>query len=166
MVSPIEQMPDMNRQLNSVEQSRSDVRRSPVVSKRARRGAAVVEFAFVAPLIFLFAFAGIEFGRLQMAIHGLEAAAREGCRTAVSWNTSQRDVEQVVADRLASFGISGYTLTTDPNPVTSAQQWAPISVRIETTYDQVSWLPGPRFLQRVRLAGSCTLPQESDPSDS
>jgi len=152
--------------LKPIRRSKAESRQSPAVRKRPRRGAAVVEFAFVAPLIFLFAFAGIEFGRLQMAMHGLEASAREGCRTAVTCNASQDDVEQVVADRMASFGLSGYSLTTDPNPVSSALQWAPICVRIEVAYDRVSWLPTPSFLRGVTLTGSCTLPQESDPDRS
>ena len=136
---------------------------SPAVSKASRRGAATIEFALVAPIIFLFLFASIEFGRVLMVFHGLEAAAREGCRTAVSWNVAQADVEQTVDDRLTSFGISGYTLTTDPATVSSAGQWEPITVRIEVTYDQVSWLPVPSYLGGITLAGSCTLPQESDP---
>jgi Flp pilus assembly protein TadG len=124
-----------------------------------------VEFALVAPIVFLFVFGSIEFGRLQMVIHGLEAAAREGCRMAVSWNVPQATIEQAVADRLASFGISGYTLTINPSLVFS-RQWDPVTVRIEVKYDQISWLPAPRFLQGITIAGSCTLPQESDLSDS
>jgi len=131
-----------------------------------RRGAAAVEFAVMAPIIFLFTFAGIEFGRAQMAIHGLEAAAREGCRLAVSWEASQDGVEEVVAGRLQSLGISTYTLATDPADVMAAQQWSPVTVRIEVPYRNVSWLPLPGFLDDVTFSGSCTLPQESDRSGS
>jgi len=137
-------------------------RRSSAASKATRRGAAAVEFAFVAPIIFLLLFAGIEFGRVLMAMHGLEAAAREGCREAVSWGASEKKVEQTVADHLASFRVTDYKLTTDPNPIGKAAQWDPVTVRVEVTYDQVSWLPTPQYLGKIRLAGSCTLPQESD----
>jgi Flp pilus assembly protein TadG len=133
-------------------------------SSSSRRGVTAVEFAVVAPVIFLLVFGGIEIGRLQMAIHGLEAAAREGCRMAVSWNVPQSDIQQAVDDRLASFGITGHTMTINPSLV-FARQWDPVTVRIEVTYDQVSWLPAPRFLQGITLAGSCTLPHESDLSD-
>jgi len=120
----------------------------------------------VAPLIFLFFFASIEFGRVLMALHGLKAAAREGCRMAVSWDATAEDVEGVVDRRLASFGLSGHTLTIEPSPPGNARRWDPIRVRIVLTYDQVSWLPVPGYLRGITLAGSCTLPQESDTSDS
>jgi len=135
-------------------------------AKTSRRGAAAVEFAVVAPLIFLLLFAGIEFGRVLMTFHGLDAAARQGCRVAVAWDASQDDVEQTVADSLAVFGIPDYDLTTEPSRINTARQWEPVTVHIEVTYGQVSWLPSPQFLQRITLAGSCTLPEESDPNNS
>ena len=136
------------------------------LSRPSRRGATVVEFALVAPLIFLLIFASIEFGRMQMTLHGLNASAREGCRTAVTWNASQQSVEQAVRDRMVSFGIVNYSLTTDPDPTSKAGQWEPITVRVTVNYDDVSWLPAPRFLRGVTLAGTSTLPQESDQPDS
>ena len=155
-----------NQWLKPARRDRVGERRLSGVSKTSRRGAVTVELAIVSPLIFLFFFAAIEFGRLQMTLHGLEGAAREGCRVAVSWDASQEDVEQAVATQLAGFGVSGYTLTTDPGSITSATQWEPVNVRIEVPYEQVSWLPPPRFLQGITLRGSCTLPKESDPMGS
>ena len=136
--------------------------RSTFAAWRTRRGAATVEFALVCPLIFLFFFTAIEFGRLQMAIHGLQAAAREGCRLAVSWNASQNDVEQVVNNRLTSFGLPNYKLTMSPSVFSSAAEWEPVTIQVETTYDEVSWLPVPKFAHGINLVGSCTLPKESD----
>lgn len=166
MTSGCRQMSRRNYRLKPAKRSKSARFGSSAVSKPSRRGAAAVEFALVAPLIFLFLFAGIEFGRLLMTLHGLEAAAREGCRVAVSWDVTQQDVEQTVAERLAAFGISDYTLTIDPSPLSSVCQWEPINVRITVTYNEVSWLPAPGYLRGITLAGSCTLPQESDQCDS
>ena len=120
----------------------------------------------VAPLVFLLLFASVEFGRLLMAFHGLEAAAREGCRVAISWDVTSQDVEAAVNERLNAFGISGHTTTIDPDPPIGARQWEPITVRIAVAYGEVGWLPAPRYLQNVTLVGSCTLPQESDQDDS
>jgi Flp pilus assembly protein TadG len=120
-----------------------------------------VEFAMVSPFVFLFFFASLEFGRLQMAYHGLEGAAREGCRTAMSWKASSADVEQTVTNRLRSFGIAGQSLTILPSPLSGAREWEPITVRVEVPYSQVSWLPIPRFLQGITLVGSCILPKEA-----
>lgn len=135
---------------------------APVKRQSSRRGAAAVEFAMVAPIIFLLLFSTIEFGRALMAIHGLETAAREGCREAVSWDPSTDNIQQTVADRLTPFGISGYTLTLDPATPQSADQWDPVTVKIDVPYAQVSWLPLPQFLQDLTLSSSCTLPQESN----
>ena len=132
----------------------------------SRRGAATVEFAIVAPVIFLFVFASFEFGRAIMATHGLEAAAREGCREALSWDVTTEDIETKVQNRMLKYGISDYTLTIDPASPTDANQWGPVTVRVSTTYDQISWLPVSRFLRGITLQGSCSLPQESDSGDS
>lgn len=136
------------------------------IGRRSRRGAVAVEFAVIAPLIFLFFFASVEFGRVLMVIHGLEAAAREGCRVAVGWNATTQEVEDTVDERLKEFKISGHELTIEPNPPTGARQWEPISVKISVSYDNVGWLPMPGFLKGITLSGSCTLPQESDQQDS
>lgn len=135
-------------------------RRRLGASNAPRRGAVAVEFALVAPLIFLVVFAGIEFGRVLTALHELEAATREGCRIAVASGVTQ-DVEDIVAERMSTFGITGYTLTTDPADVSSAAQWAPVKVEAEVTYAQVSWLPVPAYIGGITLRGSCTLPQET-----
>ena len=140
--------------------------RSSLVSQPSRRGAATVEFAVVAPIVFLFLFAGIEFCRLLMAYHGLEAATQAGCRAAVAWDTTDQDVEETLAGRLAPFGISGYTLMINPNPASSARQWEPITVEITVPYDKVSWLPAAGYLKGFVLSESCTLPQESEPHGS
>jgi Flp pilus assembly protein TadG len=130
--------------------------------KAARRGASVVEMALVVPIIFLVVFTCIEFGRLLMVVHGLEAAAREGCRTAIAWDATAQTVEDIVEERMATFGIQNYTLTLDPTSPSTACQWAPVSVRITTSYNNVSWLPAPKFLSGITFSGTCTLPQEAD----
>ena len=136
-------------------------RQSALGCKSPRRGTTTVEFAMVCPFVFLFFFASIEFGRLQMAYHGLEGAAREGCRIAMSWKATPADVAQTVTNRLRSFGISGQSLTILPSPLSGAREWEPITVRVEVPYSQVSWLPTPRFIQGYTLVGSCTLPKEA-----
>ena len=159
-------MSSWDRWLMAAERGKTRRRRPRAASSRLRRGTVALEFACVAPLILVFFFAAIEFGRGLMAIHGLETASREACRIAVAWNPTNEDIESAVAGRLSSFGISDYALTIEPDPPTSARQWEPVSVRITVPYAEVSWLPLPRFLQTVTLNGSCTLPQESDQSAS
>lgn len=137
-------------------------RRTSEVPRRPRSGAAVVEMALVTPIIFMVVFACIECGRLLMVFHGMEAAAREGCRAAVAWDSTTSEVETVVEGRLATFGITNYSLTLDPSSSADACQWDLITVRITTNYGDVSWLPSPQFLKGVVLDASCSLPQEAD----
>ena len=150
----------------AAKRSRAAERRRLLSFLALRHGTAAVEFAVVAPLIFLFFFGSLEFGRLITITHALESAAREGCRVAVTWKATNQDVTDTVSERLATFGISNYTLTVDPQPLNQAAQWSPVSVRIEVTYGDLAWLPAPKYLQGITLTGSCSLPQESDPSAS
>ena len=135
-------------------------------SSSSRRGAAAVEFALVAPLIFLFLFAIIEFGRGLMVVHALESAAREGCRVAVRWDGTLAEVQTTVDARLQTFGVSSHTITIDPNPPTNACQWEPITLTISVSYDNVGWLPLSGILDGITLTGSCTMPQESNQCSS
>lgn len=47
---------------------------------RSNKGASVVEFALIAPLLFLLLFGVIEFGRIIITYTGVFTAAREGAR--------------------------------------------------------------------------------------
>jgi len=138
--------------------------------RRDRRGATVVEFAFVAPLIFLFVFASIEFGRAFMAIHSLEGAASDGCRAAVVAGADTADVNTAVTAALQGAGISGYTVnvSSDGSPLTSSaqfgsvEQWAAITVTVSVPYSSVSWLPIPGYLPSFTLQSTATLPREAE----
>jgi len=55
-------------------------------ARRDERGASVVEFAVVLPLLVMFAFGIIEFGRVYSARIQLTAAARDGARAAALGN--------------------------------------------------------------------------------
>jgi Flp pilus assembly protein TadG len=89
---------------------------------QGEHGAAVVEFAIIATLLFTFVFGIIEFGILMFDKHVLTNASREGARAGVVMrNTRVTDAEirNIVNDyaqaHLVSFGPS--TLTTNVRPV-------------------------------------------------
>lgn len=106
---------------------------------RARAGAAVVEFAVVAPLLFLLVLGIIEFGRTLMVQEILTNAAREGARRAVLPGATRAEVEKLVQDYLDANLISGHSVqTTDP---ATAQAGTPVTVTVTVPYAQVSWLP-------------------------
>jgi Flp pilus assembly protein TadG len=65
--------------------------------KARRRGAAVVEMAFVLPLALIFLFGIFEYGRYLMVLHTANNAAREGARFAAA-NTQLSSTTTAITD--------------------------------------------------------------------
>ena len=130
-----------------------------------RRGAATVEFALVAMIIFLIIFASIEFGRAMMAIGGMKEAARAGCRLGVLDDTTVTDIEDMVRQRLNLIGIGVYTLDITPDVPSDACQWDSVTVSVTTPFSNVSLLPVPVYVGNISLSAACTLPREGNPCD-
>jgi Flp pilus assembly protein TadG len=91
-------------------------------SRRARRGGAVVEAALVLPVVLMFLFGILEYGRYVMMLQVLTNAAREGARYAqihtqpvtVGGTTSGNatsDVTNVVNKALAGQQLSSQTVS-------------------------------------------------------
>ena len=125
-----------------------------------RRGMAIIEFAAVAPVLFLVVFSTIEFGRVFMAIQSLEEASRSGCRVAILRGTTTSEIEAEVTRVLAPAGISNVKVSTIPQNVTTAARWAPVSVTVAASFDSMSWLPLPQYLSGRTYTSSCTMPKE------
>ena len=108
----------------------------------ARRGAAAVEFAFVAPLFLIMLFGIIECGRALMVQQLLVNATREGARQAALPEATVDAVKSSVRSYLAASTIvlpeDGVTVT--PNPATAFNN-EQITVSVEVPYSDVSWLP-------------------------
>ena len=89
-------------------------------SCRARRsGAATVEFAIIAPLLFMLVMGLFEFGRMMMVQEILTNGAREGARKAALPGATSSDVTGVVNTYLSATGISGHTTSCAPDPATA-----------------------------------------------
>jgi Flp pilus assembly protein TadG len=78
------------------------------ISTRNERGAAVVEFAFVLPLLVLFVFGIVEFGQAYSARIELTAAVREGARAAALGG------DAVVSTRNAATGLESGSIAVTP----------------------------------------------------
>lgn len=125
--------------------------RHPSAPRARRRGAATVEFAIVAPLLFLLVLGIIEFGRLMMVQEILTNGAREAARQAVLPTATKSEVEQVVKNYMDANQISGYTLqTTDPATTSGG---SPVTITLSVPYANVSWLPG----EVIQWSGGQTL---------
>jgi Flp pilus assembly protein TadG len=129
--------------------------------RRNRRGAAVVEFAIVAPVFFLLVFGMIEYGRMVMVQQVITNASREGARVAVLDGATTSDVQTKVNDYLTSAKVSGATVVVDPSPPSSAGYGAPVTVTVSVGFNQVSWLPAPFFLGGKTLTAASVMRREA-----
>jgi Flp pilus assembly protein TadG len=127
---------------------------------RRRRGATLVEFAIVAPLLFLFIFAVIEFGRMVMVHQIITNAAREGARRGILEQTTAEETHTIVSDYLAGSSISGATVTVTPAQFDHVGFGDPVTVAVSVPFDDVSWLPAPWFLSGANLSVQSTMRAE------
>lgn len=127
-----------------------------------RKAAAAVEFAIVAPFLFLTVIIPtIEFGRGFMVSEMLTNAARSGCRAGVLPGNSNANVTTAVNNSLTS--VSGATTTVAVNGTiancNTATAGNSITVTVSVPYSSVSWIPG-SFLPSKTLTGSQTMRHE------
>lgn len=98
-------------------------------------GAAAVEFAIIAPLLFMLIFGMLQFGLAFWQVQNLRSAAREGARVAAV-RGSESDVYAamgaatdslpVVSGTPSGWSIAGYTACTD------ATSGDPVTIQIAT----------------------------------
>ncbi|HEU4564556.1 MAG TPA: TadE/TadG family type IV pilus assembly protein [Gemmatimonadaceae bacterium] len=87
--------------------------------RRSERGAAMIEFAIVLPVLLLFICGIIDFGRALWAVNALTSAAREGGRWAASQDQpSIGAIKDTVIARIP--GGNGGTLLTGGTALTAA----------------------------------------------
>jgi Flp pilus assembly protein TadG len=114
---------------------------------KARGGATVVEFALMAPVMFLFIFGIIEFGRLMMVQQATTRAAREACRKASLATTINSAVVDTAARNVMAGAMTGAAdptkvrVSMNPASMASVPSGTPVNVRVEVNFSDVSWLP-------------------------
>jgi Flp pilus assembly protein TadG len=128
-----------------------------------RRGATAVEFAIMAPLLFLVFLGIIEVGRGLMVVHLLNNAAEAGCRAGIVEGQSTANIASVVVNALKSVGVSGESVTVQINDGSSDASTAAagdeITVIAKVPVSSISWVPVPQFLSGS-LQGQYTMRRE------
>ena len=119
-----------------------------------RRGATAIEFALVAPLIFLLFFGAIEIARLSFLHHTVENAAYEGARRAIVAGGTEENARQE-AIRLLQAVQAGNGIGVDVE-----EQPDRVTVTVSLPVEQNSWSLG-LFTSNFTLVGTCTLSRES-----
>ena len=128
-----------------------------------RRGAAAIEFAFIAPILFLVVFGLIEFSRMVMMQQSVTEAAQYGCRKAALATTNDSSkVETAVREYLGSVildssALAGARISVSPSNLAYLTPGTSISVNVQVDFADVSWLPG----NLLGLAGTETLQSTS-----
>lgn len=126
-----------------------------------RRGAALVEFAIVAPVLLLLVMGMIEYGRLVMVQQVITNASREGARQGTLEGATTASVTTTVNQFLAASRIHGAVVTVTPNPPSSAAFGNPVTVAVQVPFSEVSWLPTPMFLSGATLSATTVMRRET-----
>jgi Flp pilus assembly protein TadG len=127
-----------------------------------RQGAAAVEFALVAPLLFALVLGIVEFGRAFWVTETLQIAARTACRTASLPGTSDADVNQSVEQSM--FNIRGQqtlvTINGRSASLSTARSGDVVGITVSVPFRDVSLLPSPWFLNSATLSGNAVMRKE------
>jgi Flp pilus assembly protein TadG len=124
---------------------------------RRRKGAVVVEFAVVAPLLFLLFFAAFEFARMSTVQDGLDLAAYEGARRGIVPGATSQNASDQAKTVLNSLCIRNATVTVTPATITPST--ASVTVEIHVSLDSNAWVT-PFFFKGLVFDRSFTLNRE------
>lgn len=106
-------------------------------TRHEQRGAALVEFAFVLPVLLILLFGIVEFAVAFNRAQAVEAAAREGARLASISTSTSGDVSTRVDEALAGITTDGaVSVSVSPGGQPCfGRQGEPVSVTVSTPHN-------------------------------
>ena len=122
-----------------------------------RQGATMLEFAVVAPLLFLCFFAAFEFCRVAMIKHTAENAVYEGCRKAIIPGGTSHEATNETRRIMNTLGVTDFKISVSPHftqPTTRQ-----VTVRIEVPLNKNSFVPN-QFVTGNEIVRELTLYRE------
>ena len=108
-------------------------RRRPRTQER-ERGAAMVEFAVILPVLIVLVFGIIHFAIAFNRVQGLHAAAREGARTASIPTATLSDVDDRVTEALTGINYDGAPSIAVPTGGCSGRTGEEVRVEVTAQY--------------------------------
>jgi Flp pilus assembly protein TadG len=130
----------------------------PRNSRRGRRdGATTVEFAVAAPLLFLFFFSALEFGRMNMIRHTMQNAAYEAARCGITMQADDDKIEDTAQAILRAASIRNADIRVDHGR-------KEITITISAPFRDQSWF-APLYFKSTTLASSMTLIKDLEDDD-
>jgi Flp pilus assembly protein TadG len=118
------------------------------------RGVSAVEFALTAPILFLFLFATLEFGRYNMILQTTNEAAFEAARACIVPGAAASDGETAGRNIINAAGLSGGTVTINPATITTTTPQVTATVTVSITSNL--WTSA-LFCKSGTTTKSCTL---------
>ena len=115
--------------------------------RRRRSGNALLDLAFVLPILLMLTFGAVEYGYALYIKHALQGAAREGARAAIVAGATQQSVQDAIDTSMlvSGFQQAKYTrpATITPSGWLTAAAGTTITVEVQTTWGTagVSVLP-------------------------
>ena len=111
-----------------------------------RRGATVVEFAMVVPIVFILFFAAVEFSRMAMIRHAVDNAVYEAGRVAIIPGGTAADAQTEARRVLSSVGVALPAIVVTPSVIERTTQQ--VTVRITVPLNANSYVPPQYFAGR------------------
>ena len=144
--------------------------------KRFRGGNAILDMAFVLPILIGLTFGAVEYGYALYLKHSLQSAAREGARAAIVSGATATNVQDAVDSSMLAAGFAQSKYTRPPtieystNGTTWSTSWASavagnsIRVSVTTTWGTAGVHVLPTYLGGIGdgkvLTGSTTMRKE------
>ena len=108
-----------------------------------RAGAAMIEFAVVAPLLFFFFFTAFEFCRVAMIRHTADNAVYEAARVAIVPGATADEARDQAALILSTLGLNNVDIAVTPAVI--RRDTEEVTVRVEVPIDGNSFVPNQFF---------------------
>jgi Flp pilus assembly protein TadG len=125
--------------------------------RASRRGAAAVEFALTASVLFLLAFAAIELSRFNQMRHTADNAVYEGARRGIVPGASADDVVAAAQSIINTASVRNAEIVVEPSVIDGDTEEVTVSVTISVSDN--SWAP-PVFFANRSVSSSLTLQRE------
>jgi Flp pilus assembly protein TadG len=117
--------------------------------------------AITAPILFLFFFASVEFGRMNTLRHTANSAAYEAARCGIVLNGSSSQCQNRATTIMQTVGARDVQITLTPSVITPTTP--ELTVRVSVPANSNGFL-APLFFHNRELVGNCTLTREILPN--
>jgi Flp pilus assembly protein TadG len=97
------------------------------------RGAAAVEFALTAPILFALVLGAVEFSRANMLVHTASIAATEAARKSIVAGATVQNVRLKALSELANVGVVDATVDVDPPEIVDDTTQVTVNLTVPVT---------------------------------